>query len=322
MGHIHTTFVTWYKPAPSWGAWVARLALSKLDKWKTLGIGEAIRASKYEMPINLSLLTSFLCFWSPVTNNFSFPEGFMTPTVFDVFALLSLCPMGVLAHPLMAVGTGPNDDILNGVPLSYNDFIKHMKGANVSPVSYKEECCFYLLWICKFLACTSSKRVINYYLPIARCLVNGIPVDMSLFLLGELYRAMFLLNTEPKQSHGGPVWLIQMWAYSYFPRLLLSFILPSCHGLMEKLGCMPGFLKKKESLPSLHASSFSTTHRGGGYLKSSCLSRQRSMVLRTSNSSQAKASSEETRHGVLVSNRGTWWLLGPPMLVLKHTALR
>jgi hypothetical protein len=246
----------------------------------------------------------------------------MTPTVFDVFALLSLCPMGVLAHPLMAVGTGPDDDILNGVLLSYNDFIKHMKGAGVSPVSYKEERCFYLLWICKFLACTSSKWVINYYLPIARCLANGIPVDMSSFLLGELHRAMFLLNIEPKQSHGGPVWLIQMWAYSYFPRLLLSFILPSCHGLMEKLGCMPGFLKKEESPPSLHASSFSVTYRGGGCLKNSCPSRKRSMVLRTSNSSQAKASSEETRHGVLVSNRGTWWLLGPPMLVLKHTALR
>ena len=59
-----TTSVTWYKPAPSWGAWVARLALSKLDKWKTLGISEAIHASKYEIPINPSLLTSFLCFWS------------------------------------------------------------------------------------------------------------------------------------------------------------------------------------------------------------------------------------------------------------------
>ena len=105
------------------------------------------------------------------------------------------------------------------------------------------------------------------------------------------------------------------------PQLFLSFILPSCHGLMEKPGFMQGFLKKKESSPSLHASSFSATHRGGGYLKSSCLSRQRSIVLRTSNSSRAKASSEETRHGVLVSNRGTWWLLGPPVLVLKHTAL-
>ena len=57
-----TTSVTWYKPAPSWSAWVARLALSKLNKWKTLGINEAICASKYEMPINPSLLTFLLCF--------------------------------------------------------------------------------------------------------------------------------------------------------------------------------------------------------------------------------------------------------------------
>jgi hypothetical protein len=125
---------------------VARLALSKLDKWKTLGINEAIRASKYEMPINPSLLTYLLCFWSPATNTFPFPEGFMTPTVADIFALLCLRPIGALAHPLMAVGTGLDDDvdILNGVPLSYNEFIKRMKGSSASPVSYKEECCFYL----------------------------------------------------------------------------------------------------------------------------------------------------------------------------------
>ena len=42
-----TTSVTWYKPAPSWSTWVARLAFSKLDKWKTLGINKAIRAYKY-----------------------------------------------------------------------------------------------------------------------------------------------------------------------------------------------------------------------------------------------------------------------------------
>ena len=121
-----TTSVTWYKPALSWFAWLARMALSKLDKWKTLGINEAIRASKYKMPINLSLLTSLLCFWSPATNTFSFPKGFMTPTVADIFALLGLRPMGALAHPLMVIGTGPNEDvdILNCISLSYNEFIK------------------------------------------------------------------------------------------------------------------------------------------------------------------------------------------------------
>ena len=28
-----------------------------------------------------------------------------------------------------------------------------------------------------------------------------------------------MLSTEPKQFHSGPVWLIQMWAYSYFPSI-------------------------------------------------------------------------------------------------------
>ena len=134
-----TTSITWYKPAPSWGAWVARLTLAKLDKWKMLGISEAIRVSKYEMPINPSLLTSLLCFWSPATNTFFFPEGYMTLTIFDIFALLSLRPMGAMAHPSMTVGKGPEDDFLKGMPLGYNEFIKHVKGAGTSPVTYKEE---------------------------------------------------------------------------------------------------------------------------------------------------------------------------------------
>ena len=111
----------------------------------------------------------------------------MTSTVFDVFALLGLRPMGAIAHPLMAVGTGPVDDFLKGVSMGYTEFIKHAKGIGASPVTYKEECLFYLFWICRFLACTSFKWVISYYLSIARCLANGVPVDMDSFLRGELY---------------------------------------------------------------------------------------------------------------------------------------
>jgi hypothetical protein len=215
--------VTWYKASDNWFAWVARPAPTKLDKWKMLGINEAIRASKYDIPINPSLLIPLITFWSPVTNTFCFPEGYMTPTVADVFTLTCLHPMGAFVHNLMAPSKGPEEDILNDIPFSYNNFIKAVKGSSNSPVSYKEEYCFYLFWICKFLACTSSKRVINYYLPIARFLANGTPVDLGSFVLGELYGAMFLLSTDPKQSHGGPVWLMQMWAYSYFPSIAPEF---------------------------------------------------------------------------------------------------
>jgi hypothetical protein len=73
---------------------VARLAPTKLGRWKMLGINEKIRASKYEIPINPCLLISLITFWSLVTNTFSFPERYMTLTVADVFALTCLRPMG------------------------------------------------------------------------------------------------------------------------------------------------------------------------------------------------------------------------------------
>ncbi len=63
----------------------------------------------------------------------------MTTTVANIFALLGLRPIGALAHPLMAVGIGPDEDILHGVPLSYNEFIKHVKGVGASLISYKEK---------------------------------------------------------------------------------------------------------------------------------------------------------------------------------------
>uniref|UniRef100_A0A2N9GFN9 Aminotransferase-like plant mobile domain-containing protein n=1 Tax=Fagus sylvatica TaxID=28930 RepID=A0A2N9GFN9_FAGSY len=217
------TLVTWYRVFDSWFTWVSRLAPTKLDKWKMLGINEAIHASKYDIPINPSLLIALINFWSPVTNTFSFSEGYMTPTVVDVFALTCLRPMRESAHSLMAFGIGPEEDILNGIPLNYADFIKVVKGASNSTVSYKEECYFYLFWICKFLACTSSKRGISYYLPIAQFLANGTPVNLGSFFLGELYRAMFLLNTDPKQSH--------VWMDAKYPEEVPSY--PTCFKLFS-----------------------------------------------------------------------------------------
>jgi hypothetical protein len=103
------------------------------------------------------------------------------------------------------------------------------------------------------------------------------------------------------------------------PQLLLSFIQPLPYGHMEKLGCTPGILKKSPHiLPALNSS---VIHRERDHLKNSCLSRQKGMVLRISRNSQAKASSEEMLHGALVSIRGIWWLLEPPMLVWKPNVL-
>ena len=57
------------------------------DKWWNL---DAIMTSTNEVPINLVLLPVAIPFWSPALNAFVFLEGFITPIVEDVFALLGL----------------------------------------------------------------------------------------------------------------------------------------------------------------------------------------------------------------------------------------
>ena len=50
-------------------------------------------------------------------------------------------------------------------------------------------------------------------------LANKHKLALAPFFLGFVYRSMFLFTTEPKDSIGGPLWFIQLWAYAYFPQL-------------------------------------------------------------------------------------------------------
>jgi hypothetical protein len=197
-----------------------RLAPLLNDKWCRLGISKAIHASKFELPMNPALLSALTVFWFPMTNTFSFPEGFMTLTVLDVFSLTCLPLNGVSVHSLMTCGSGPNVSIINkGDALSYGGFITQCKGFGNATLTYPEECSFYFLWICRFLAHSSSKQIMKNYLRLAIALTNGVCVALNPFILGELYRAIYHISTEPNPSHEGPLWLMQMWVYSYFPTI-------------------------------------------------------------------------------------------------------
>ena len=59
---------------------------------------------------------------------------------------------------------------------------------------------------------------------------------------------MYLYSTQTKNSHHGPLWFIQLWVYSYFPKLALSPKLiptPHTYGEMWMLGeYVPGSISK------------------------------------------------------------------------------
>ena len=72
----------------------------RLEKWEMLRIKEAILFSTSYISFHPELIVAALLFWSP-SNAFVFLEGFMTPTIEDVFALVGLPPDGMDCHPDM-----------------------------------------------------------------------------------------------------------------------------------------------------------------------------------------------------------------------------
>ena len=215
------------------------------DKWWNLGIREAIMTSTNGVPINPVLLPVAILLWSPALNSFVFPEGFMTPIMEDVFALLGIPPDGIMCHPNMNKWeTKEHEYELPNVTLT--DFISsHCK---TDLVSFQEECSFYLYWICKYLVNVSSITSVAQFVPIAKNLAANVKVALAPFFLGHLYRSMYLYSTRPKNSHHGPLWFIQLWVYSYFPKLALSPKLiptPHTYGEMWMLGrYVPGSISK------------------------------------------------------------------------------
>uniref|UniRef100_A0A2N9GBW9 Aminotransferase-like plant mobile domain-containing protein n=1 Tax=Fagus sylvatica TaxID=28930 RepID=A0A2N9GBW9_FAGSY len=140
----------------------------------------------------------------------------------------------------MPCGKGPDKDVLASENLNYMTFIKNLKEA-LELSSHRQSPS---KWVC---------------------------VDLSSFVLGELYRAMYLFSFDPKQSHGGPLWLMQMWAYSYFPT-----IAPELHPTREpksygRPGCKLGMLAKSPT--SLPTSYFSVIPPGSDCLRILCFLR-------------------------------------------------
>ena len=68
------------------------------NKWENLGIANAILASKAPIKLDTHLLTTLISFWSTTSNTFVFSEGFLSPTLMDVSAMLSLPIEGIPIH--------------------------------------------------------------------------------------------------------------------------------------------------------------------------------------------------------------------------------
>ncbi|GKU96902.1 hypothetical protein SLEP1_g10082 [Rubroshorea leprosula] len=96
------------------------------------------------------------------------------------------------------------------------------------PVSADEHISFLLTLTCKYIVCSAGKGPIKKFIPLAAALAHGKQMALGPFLLAHLYRICQDITAHPLVISGGPLWVLQLWLYSYFPALApVSSVVPA-----------------------------------------------------------------------------------------------
>ena len=127
--NIEIKFEPWPIPKSNWFTWVDRMFIGLKDKWEYLGIANAILTSKSPIKPDLPLIATLIIFWSTTSNTFVFSEGFLSPTIMDVSAMLSLPIEGVpIQHEMKCKEHCTIDIDRNNCALGYTRFMhKYMR---------------------------------------------------------------------------------------------------------------------------------------------------------------------------------------------------
>ncbi|PRQ28558.1 putative aminotransferase-like, plant mobile domain-containing protein [Rosa chinensis] len=242
----------WPGETANWIPWVERVEKRFGDVWRRLGIYDAIKLSTITIPCDRPLLVAAMCFWSSQTNSLELQFGALSLTLIDKAAIIGLPPHGQVVDIVFAKGKfdidlgGELRDRSKGTPTvaNYNTWIEVFNSGLVrkspdsdgSPkekeesqqetmeVTPVEHAAFLAFWICKFLVCTTSKKVNVEYYKLVEALASkevqesDQPLALGPFVLAHLYRCLHHCVTKGVNPNWpGPLWIFQLWLQTYFP---------------------------------------------------------------------------------------------------------
>lgn len=146
------------------------------------------------------MLVSSLYLWDITHNNFHFPCGMMTPTLFDIATIIGLKAIGETYDPnLMA------DDTIffDTTKATFTTYITYYHDKSFIEVSDQEHIAFLALWLSRCIFCSKSLQVANKFLTMANQLHVGHNLHLSKMILASLYESLgecitTLKNIQPK----------------------------------------------------------------------------------------------------------------------------
>ena len=223
----------WPKPNPEYNAWFLRVAEAKGAQWKRNGLYDIIFLSTQEIFLDKGLFYAAAQFWSTRTNSFHFPCGMMSPTIQEICMITGLPAHGKDADPFLELTEPPFEYPDDSKDRSYIAFPAYY-ACTTGKVSDREHIAFLIYWLNRYLFCVSSYSVTMDFTPLARALALDETYAMAPFVLAYLYRGMYHMLSKEFTFGCGPLWILMIWLWVYFPKFApTSNKLPthSCYGL-------------------------------------------------------------------------------------------
>ncbi|KAM1831415.1 hypothetical protein ACFX13_021514 [Malus domestica] len=236
---------SWPSTTTTWATWVVRMERLFGEKWKILGIYDAILLSSMDIVPDKELLLAALCFWCSATNTMVLPLGPIGPTILDITAILGTSATGIpidatlSGHPsnidlktlfdrrafetLNSDGHIPSRDEIQKLHknfLNYNTLYLHFAGRGEEDLREGEHEAFLFYWYNKYICCTKSNKCLVENMPVAEALASGRVLALSSNILAHLFRCLAeatLHTVDPHQN--GPLWVFQLWLQVYFASL-------------------------------------------------------------------------------------------------------
>nr|CAD1832748.1 unnamed protein product [Ananas comosus var. bracteatus] len=154
---------TWPSISDAYLAWLDRVQATYGDLWRETGIYEAIQG------------------------------GPLTPTLFDVAAIVGLRPHGVtLSMTYNPDGVSDFEAKLDLNDLAYSKFLRKFAGESPALVTKKEHTAFLLYRLCHNLFCTRSQKINRDFVSIAVGLSNGDKLALGPYFLAFVYRKFLI----------------------------------------------------------------------------------------------------------------------------------
>ncbi|CAN1319788.1 hypothetical protein LINPERPRIM_LOCUS31399 [Linum perenne] len=233
------------KPITSWplndsdfNKWYMRLAADKgtTKLWSKAGINRLLALSARIPEPDIQLFKAILCFWCTGSNCFIFrhPIGAMTITLMDLAALTGFRP------PSDDDDQTTLGDEFTLSPKSFQTLRQQYHPSDpTSPITRQERVGFIHYWLYKYIHCPTTVSPRPGLSPLSHQIADGnTPPDFLETILASIYHGMhtltYQLGNGSKPTGSGPLWLIPLWVYAYFPKLWngpLKVVNPSSYGI-------------------------------------------------------------------------------------------